>query len=210
MNTTVGPEGWATVHSARQKHYDGKFYGQFLGARKNRYTENTEWIVATMYPGRSMDDGFRGGEWNTSQRFDGPRSTDNADDALKRYVEKSYETFVWNRTFEQDTGEAIDRYLAGPEAAGAPKLSAGWHLTDPGHLNQYGGHTIDLPLHEARYKLLQFLRRTKLSAMAHLSKGVTLDRHQAVELATAATGPLRFEYGYHTYWLAAEAPETTH
>lgn len=204
MSETLGPEGWTVVHRARQKRYDDRYYGQFLGARKNRYTENTEWIVAIMHPGRSMDDGIIGGEWNTSQRFDGPRSTDNADDALKRYVEKSYETYVWDRIFEQDSGEAIDRYLAGPEVDGAPRLSAGWHLTDPGHLNQYGAHTIGLPLHEAKYTLLHFLRRTQLSAMAHLTEGVTLDRHQAVDLVTKATGPLRFEYGYHTYWLAKE------
>ena len=90
-STTLGAEGWTVVHSARQRHYDGKFYGQFLGARKNDYTGNTEWIVATMEPGQSVGDGFRGGEWNTSQRFDGPRSTHNADDALNRYVEKSFD-----------------------------------------------------------------------------------------------------------------------
>lgn len=204
MSDAVGVEGWTVVHRARQRHYDGKFYGQFFGARQNQHTKNTEWLVATMHPGRSADNGFRGGEWNTSQRFDSPLSTHNADDALKRHVEKSYETFVWERIFEQRVGEAIDRYLAGPEVAGAPKLSAGWQRSGAGGAVPVGSHTVHLPLHEAKYYLLHFLHSIQLGAMAHLTQGVTLDRHEAVELASKATGPVRFEYGYNTYWLTAE------
>lgn len=200
MTETVGTEGWTIVHKARKKHYDNRFYGQFLGTRE----DDGRWIVGRMWSGDSMDDGFHDGGWDWSKRFAGNPSTDNADAALKSYVEMSYDTFVWDRVFEQRTGEAIDRHLAGAEVVGAPKLSAGWFRTDPGHLNRYGSHTIFLPFHEAKYELLQHLRRTELNAMAHLTKGITVDRHGAVELVTAATGPIRFEYGYNTYWLAAE------
>lgn len=208
IGKTIGTEGWTVVHYARQRHYDDRYYGQFLGARKNRYTKNTEWIVATLHPGQSMNDGLISGEWNTSQRFAGPRSTDNADAALEAYVKTSHETFVWYRIFEQHTGAAIDRYLAGPEVPGAPKLAAGWQQTSTNGGVPVGSATVYFPLHEAKYHLLHFLRFTQLSAMAHLTEGVTLDRHQAVELVTAATGPVRFEYGYNTYWLAGEVPHS--
>ncbi|MDX3020003.1 hypothetical protein [Streptomyces acidiscabies] len=151
-----------------------------------------------------MDNGLRDGEWNTSRRFDGPRSTDNADDALTRYVEKSYETFVRDRIFEQRTGEAIDRYWAGPETDGVPKLSAGWQQSAANGGMPVDSRTVHLPFHQAKYYLLHFLRATQLGGKAHLARGITLDRHQAVERATAATGPVRFEYGYNTYWLAAD------
>lgn len=206
IGTKVGVEGWTVVHWARQRHYNDQYYGQFLGARVNTYTGVTEWLVATLYPGSSAKDGMRFGEWMTSQRFAGPRSTDNADDALTRYVEKAHETFVWDRIFEQRAGEAIDRYLAGPETHGAPRMAAGWQRSDPGPSAPFGSATIYLPLHEAKYYLLEFLRSTQLSAMAHLTEGVTLDRHQAVELVRQADKPVRFDYGYNTYWLAAEVP----
>ncbi|WP_030894327.1 hypothetical protein [Streptomyces sp. NRRL F-5053] len=199
MNTTVGIEGWAIVHQARQKHYNDRYYGQFLGTR-----EGGKWIVGRQYPGASMDDGFRGGEWDYSERFETNRSTDNMDRALKAYVQMSERTFVWDRVFEQRVGEAIDRHLAGLEVLGAPKLSAGWHRSHPGLSAPIGSHTAHLPFHEAKYKLLQYLRRTELGAMAHLTRGVTLDRHQAVELVIQATGPMRFDYGYNTYWLVGE------
>ncbi|MCZ0996426.1 hypothetical protein O1L44_30230 [Streptomyces noursei] len=205
IGKTVGTVGlgWTIVHQARQKHYDDRYYGQFLGTRKGK-TGTAEWIVGRMYPGKSKDDGFRDGEWAYSKHFDGPRSTDNADAALKAYVEMSHKTFVWDRIFEQRVGEAIDRHWSGPEAPDAPKLATGWQESDAGHRNPARGHTILLPFHEAKYYLLHFLRSTELGAKAHLTKGVTIDRHQAVKLVTAATGPIRFEYGYNTYWLAAE------
>ncbi|WP_327357749.1 hypothetical protein [Streptomyces sp. NBC_01304] len=34
MKNTLGPEGWTVVHRTRQRHYDGRFYGQFLGVRE--------------------------------------------------------------------------------------------------------------------------------------------------------------------------------
>ncbi|MFJ4686525.1 hypothetical protein [Streptomyces sp. NPDC088789] len=196
---TVGIEGWTIVHQARQKHYDDRFYGQFLGTR-----EDGRWIVGRMWSGESMDDGFHDGGWDWSKRFAGNPSTDNADAALKAYVEMSYDTFVWDRVFEQRVGEAIDRHWSGPEVPDAPKLAAGWQESDAGHRNPARGHTILLPFHEAKYTLLHFLRSTELGAKAHLTRGVTIDRHQAVELVREATGPVRFEYGYNTYWLAAE------
>ncbi|MFF1693069.1 hypothetical protein ACFVXC_05505 [Streptomyces sp. NPDC058257] len=206
MSTTVGAEGWTLVHQARQKHYDDRYYGQFLGTRKTGTLtpDATEWIVGRLFDGKSPDDGFRDGEWAYSKRFQSTQSTDNADRALKAYVEMSYDTFVWDRVFEQRVGEAIDRHLAGPEVPGAPKLSAGWYRSDPGPSVPIGSHTIHLPFHEAKYELLQHLRRTELGAMAHLTRGVTLDRHEAVELASQAKGPIRFEYGYNTYWLVAD------
>ncbi|WNI17678.1 hypothetical protein [Actinacidiphila sp. ITFR-21] len=203
MSETVGAEGWTIVHQARQKHYDDRFYGQFLGTREGRIG-GAEWVVGRLYNGKSADDGFRDGEWAYSRRFQSPNSTDSADAALKAYVEMSYDTFVWDRIFEQRAGEAIDRHLAGPEVDGAPKLSAGWSESDAGHRVPAAGSTISLPFHEAKYYLLQFLRSTELGAKAHLTRGITLDRHQAVDLVTKATGPVRFEYGYNTYWLAAE------
>ncbi|MFV0135562.1 hypothetical protein ACLGIH_20460 [Streptomyces sp. HMX87] len=205
----VGGEGWTIVHLARQKHYDDRYYGQFLGAREHAPSGSTEWIVGRLYPGKSLDDGFVHGEWAYSKRFAERRATDNADAALKAYIEMSHATFVWSRVFEQETGQAIDRHLAGPEVAGAPKLSAGWQRSDPGPSVPHGSHTIYLPFHEAKYYLLHFLRDTQLSAMAHLTQGVTLDRHQAVDLVVNAIGPVRFDYGYNTYWLAAEGPVTT-
>ncbi|WP_030660799.1 hypothetical protein [Streptomyces rimosus] len=205
VGDTIGVEGWTVVHQARQKHYDDRYYGQFLGTRKNDHTGTTEWIVGRMYPGQSMNDGFICGAWDYSKRFASPRSTDNADAALKAYVEMSHDTFVWDRIFEQCVGEAIDRHLAGPEIPGAPHLAAGWRESDAGHRNPGGGHTILLPFHEAKYALLGFLRRTELNAKAHLTRGVTVDRHGAVELVIQATGPIRFEYGYNTYWLDAAA-----
>lgn len=204
MNGTLEAEGWTIVHQARQRHDDGVYYGQFLGARNN--PETTEWLVATMHPGRGMDDGFIDGRWKDSQSFAGPRSADNADDALELYVETAgVETFVWSGFLKQYTGAAIDWYLAGPEVVGAPRLSAGWQESDAGPGVPCGGHTICLPFHRAKFELLQYLRRTKLNAMPPLTPSVTIDRHQAVQLAVEATGPVRFEYGYNTYWLAAEA-----
>ncbi|MFD4949178.1 hypothetical protein ACFWNT_43505 [Streptomyces sp. NPDC058409] len=202
---TAGVEGWTIVHSTRQRHHDDRFYGQFLGSRKHDVTGNTEWIVGRMYPGVSKDDEFIFGEWDYSKHFAGPRSTDNADNALKAYVEMSHDTFVWDRIFDQRVGETIDRHLAGPEVPGASKLAAGWMETEvAGHLIPAAGGTILLPFHEARYELLQYLRRTELSAKAHLTRGITVDRHSAVELVVQAAGPIRFEYGYNTYWLAAD------
>ncbi|MGW3153778.1 hypothetical protein [Streptomyces sp. NPDC001089] len=203
IGSKVGAEGWTVVHEARQKHYNDRFYGQFLGTRTGP-TGRTEWIVGRQHVGRSMEDGLCDGGWAWSRRFAEDRSTDTADAALKAYVDDAQDTFVWDRIFEQRIGEAIDRHWAGAETAGAPKLSAGWHRTDPGPSQRYGSHTIFLPLHEARYQLLQMLRSTELNAMAHLTEGVTLDRHQAVETVTQATRPVRFEYGYNTYWLTAE------
>ncbi|UXX93945.1 hypothetical protein N7U49_21285 [Streptomyces sp. AD2-2] len=115
LGKTVGIEGWTIVHSARQKHYDDRFYGQFLGIR-----EDGRWIVGRMWSGESMDDGFHDGGWDWSKRFAGNSSTGNADAALKAYVEMSYDTYVWDRVFEQRVGEAIDRHWAGPEVPGAP------------------------------------------------------------------------------------------
>ncbi|MEU7318765.1 hypothetical protein [Streptomyces sp. NPDC007083] len=206
MGKTVGIEGWTIVHQTRQKHYDDRFYGQFLGTREGRNSV-AEWIVGRQYDGKSMEDGFRDGEWAYSTRFQGPWATDNADAALKKYVEMSHDTFVWDRIFEQRTGEAIDKHWAGTGSAIAdvPRMSAGWQRSNPGHLAPQGSHTIYLPFYEAKYYLLHFLRSTQLSAMAHLTQGVTLDRHQAVELVTKATGSVRFEYGYNTYWFVAEA-----
>ncbi|MEW1922202.1 hypothetical protein [Streptomyces sp. NPDC088360] len=194
----IGIEGWTIVHQARQKHYDDMFYGQFLATR-----EDGRWMVGRMFAGESMDDGFRAGEWAFSQRFAGPRSTDNADVALEAYVGMSHVTYVWDRVFEQRVGEAIDQFWAGPEVPNLPKIAAGWQESDAGHRNPARGHTIPLPFHEAKYQLLQYLRRTELGAKAHLTRGVTIDRHQAVELVREATRPVRFEYGYNTYWLAS-------
>ncbi|AZM47854.1 hypothetical protein DMB38_20515 [Streptomyces sp. WAC 06738] len=204
IGTRVGAEGWTIVDLARQKHYDDRYYGQFLGAREHGPSGGMEWVVGRLFVGKSRDDVFRDGEWAYSKRFAGPRSTDSADAALEAYVKMSHETFVWDRIFEQRTGEVIDRYLAGPEVADAPKLSAGWQQSSANGGMPVGSHTVYLPFHQAKYYLLHFLRATQLSAMQHLTQGITLDRHQAVDLVTKATGPVRFEYGYHTYWLAAE------
>ncbi|MFC4498467.1 MULTISPECIES: hypothetical protein [Streptomyces] len=200
---TVGAEGWTVVDVARQRHYDDRYYGQFLGTRTGP-TGHAEWMVGRLFDGKTIDDGFREGEWAYSKRFATDKGTDNADRALKAYVEMAYSTFVWDRIFEQRVGEVIDQHWAGPEVPGAPKLAAGWQESDAGHRNPARGHTILLPFHEAKYKLLHFLRSTELGAKAHLTRGVTIDRHQAVELVREATGALRFEYGYNTYWLAAD------
>jgi hypothetical protein len=203
MNEKVGVEGWEIVHQARQKHYDDRFYGQFLGVREGRDGVDN-WYVGRMYNGKTVDDGFRDGEWAHGTRFEGPKGTDNADEALKKYVEMSYETYVWDRIFEQRVGEAIDRHWAGPEVAGAPKLAAGWQESDAGHRAPVGSHTTPLPFHQAKYYLLHFLRSTEMGAKQHLTRGITVDRHGAVELVREASGPVRFEYGYNTYWLAGE------
>ncbi|MEV8601863.1 hypothetical protein AB0465_18515 [Streptomyces griseoviridis] len=203
MGITVGGEGWTVVQLDRQKHYDDRFYGQFLGTREGR-DGAAEWIVGRLFDGKSADDGFRDGEWAYSKRFAGNPTADNADAALKAYVEMAYDTFVWDRIFEQRVGEAIDRFWAGPEVPGAPKLAAGWQESDAGHRNPGRGHTILLPVHEAKYSLLHFLRSTELNAKAYLMKEISIARHQAVELVREATGPIRFEYGYNTYWLAAD------
>ncbi|MFD7661294.1 hypothetical protein [Streptomyces sp. NPDC059788] len=196
MSKTVGAEGWTVVHQARQKHYDDRYYGQFLGTRKDG-----RWIVGRMWSGRSMDDGFHDGGWDWSKRFAEPSSTDAADAALKSYVEMSHETFVWNRVFEQRVGEAIDAYWAGPEVPGAPRLSAGWCRTPDG---LPGGSTVGLPFHEAKYRLLQYLRSTESTARADLSPR-TFNLHDAVELIRQANGPFRFQHGYNAYWLADDA-----
>ncbi|WP_326742851.1 MULTISPECIES: hypothetical protein [unclassified Streptomyces] len=87
----------------------------------------------------------------------------------------------------------------------AAKLAAGWSETEvAGHPTPAAGGTILLPFHEARYELLQYLRRTELSARAHLTWRITVDRHGAVERVVQATGPIQFKYGYNTYWLAAD------
>jgi hypothetical protein len=206
IGDVVGTEGWRIVHIAYQRHYDDRYYGQFLGARKNDVTGNGEWIVARLYPGEHRDAGFVYGEWDSSysKRYAGPRSTDNADAAMKTYIELSHETFVWDRIFEQRTGEAIDRYWAGSEVPAAPKMSAGWQQSSANGGMPVGSGTVSLPFHQAKYCLLHFLRSTQLSAKAHLTEGITLDRHQAVECVINTTKPVRFEYGYNTYWLASE------
>ncbi|MEV7870157.1 hypothetical protein AB0P17_29620 [Streptomyces sp. NPDC088124] len=197
--STIGSEGWTLVHQARQKHYDDRYYGHWLGTR-----DDGQWIIGRLYPGKSMDDGFRDGEWAYSKRFAGDPSTDNADAALTAYVEMAHNTFVWDRVFDQTVGEAIDLYWAGPEVPDAPKLAAGWagaESPNPDRVVSSAGCSIAMPLHEAKFLLLHYLRRTELAAKAHLTKGVTVDRHGAVEKVRCATGPIRFEYGYNTYWL---------
>ncbi|MCX5103481.1 hypothetical protein [Streptomyces sp. NBC_00439] len=61
---TVGVEGWTIVHSTRQRHDDGRFYGQFLGTRKSGTLtpDVAEWVVGRLYDGKSAEDGFRNGE----------------------------------------------------------------------------------------------------------------------------------------------------
>ncbi|MDX3020002.1 hypothetical protein [Streptomyces acidiscabies] len=55
IGTKVGVEGWTVVHSARQQHYDDRYYGQFLGTRQGS-TGIAEWIVARR---------TRAGAWTT-------------------------------------------------------------------------------------------------------------------------------------------------
>ncbi|MEU7155999.1 hypothetical protein AB0A98_06080 [Streptomyces chrestomyceticus] len=196
MSKTIGVEGWTIVHQARQKHYDDRFYGQFLGTH-----EDGRWIVGRMWSGKSMDDGFHDGGWDWSRRFAGNPSTGNADAALKAYIEMSHVTFVWDRVFERRVGEAIDRYWAGPEVPGAPKLSAGWCRTPAG---LPAGSTIRLPFHEAKYRLLQYLRGTKSAARPGLNTRAFI-LHDTVEAIRQATGPFRIQYGHNAYWLDTDA-----
>ncbi|MFH9731806.1 hypothetical protein [Streptomyces sp. NPDC017260] len=197
IGDTVGGEGWQIVHLARQRQHDNRYYGQFLGTRKNGHTGRTEWAVGRLFVGKSAHDGFVNGEWAYSKRFAEPRSTDNADAAMKAYVEMSHDTLVWDYIFEQRVGEAIDRHWAGPEVAGAPKMAAGWCRTPEG---LPAGTTINLPLHEAKYHLLQYLRSTKSTARPDVNPRAFI-LHDTVELIRQTTGPFRIQYGINAYWL---------
>ncbi|MEV7902102.1 hypothetical protein [Streptomyces anulatus] len=196
MNAVVN--GWTIVTQTRQETAFDHMQGVFLATCGDR------WVAGRQYDGKEGSTGFtEDGEWWYGSHFSAKSATENMLGALDRYSELAMKADVWTRMFTQDATQSLCRLLAGPERPDLPKLSAGWRESDPGHRNPGGGVTEPLPFHEAKYHLLWFLIwSTRLNAMDHLTEGVTIDRHQAHTLVREATGPVRFELGYNTYWLA--------
>ncbi|MFI7083940.1 hypothetical protein ACIBUR_10070 [Streptomyces anulatus] len=202
MNAVV--QGWTIVTQTRQQVSPDHMQGVFLATCGER------WMVGRQYDGKKGTTGFsEDGEWWHARYFDGDTGTDNLLAALDAYPDAAMKAAVWDRMFHQDATESVCRFLAGGEEAGRPKLSAGWKQTEVLSGIPVTSSTIPMPFHEAKYELLWFIIwSTRLSAKVHLTKGVTMSRHEAVTLVREATGPIRFEMGYNTYWLAQEEDST--
>lgn len=194
--TTAG--AFTIVHHCRRQVAENHYQGVFLAVA------GTHWVAGRMYDGARGTDGFsEEGEWWHGRHFTTGDATENMMDALKAYPELAMKADVWHRLFEQDAAESLCRFLAGPPRDDLPKLSAGWKQTEALSGIAPAGSTILMPFHEAKYHLFWFLIwTTRRNAMEHLTRGVTIDRHEAHQRVKDATGPIRFEFGYNTYWLA--------
>jgi hypothetical protein len=197
MHDTV-VNGWTIVTHTRRQVAENHLQGVFLA------TSGTAWVAGRQFDGKRGSSGFsEWGEWWYGRHFTGGNATENMMDALKAYPELAMKADVWHRLFEQDAAESLCRFLAGPPRPDLPKLSAGWKQTEVLSGIPVAGSTILLPFHEAKYHLFwDLIWTTRLSAMEHLTRGVTIDRHEAHQRVKDATGPIRFEFGYNTYWLA--------
>lgn len=199
MKSTV-VNGWTIITQTRQEVSPNHFQGVFLATR------GAHWVAGRQYDGQKGSTGFNeSGEWWHGRHFTLGNPTENMHAALDAYPDLAMKADVWDRIFAQRAAQSLCRFLAGPSRDDLPTLSAGWSRSDAGHGIPVSGTTIQLPFHEAKYELFWFLVwTTRLSAMEHLTKGVTIDRNEAYTRVREATGPLRFELGYNTYWLAAD------
>ncbi|MFJ3270943.1 hypothetical protein [Streptomyces sp. NPDC086776] len=196
MSSTV-VNGWTIVTQTRQEVSPNHFQGVFLATGRGGH-----WVAGRHFDGKKGSTGFSEcGEWWHGSHFTLGNPTENMLAALEAYPELAMKAAVWHRLFEQTAAQTLCRFLAGPRRDDLPLLSAGWRESDAGHRLPAAGSTIALPFHEAKYQLFWYLHSTRLGAKAHLTEGVTIDRHEAYTRVRDATGPLRFELGYNTYWL---------
>ncbi|MEV1083457.1 hypothetical protein AB0I98_35455 [Streptomyces sp. NPDC050211] len=182
-------QGWTIVHSKRTE-WRGEFGGVFLGEHDG------EWVAGRMYVGKSMTDGFGpGGEWWYATYYDLPTEHEcyRARRAVREYVRLAKETAqCWDGIFEQRAGEAIDRHWARRAPLdNVADMSAGW--VHPGLTGDIHGHTFLLPAVDAKYELLQYMRRSYAvsEAFRQPENGKTgSDLHQAFQAAVEAVGPV--------------------
>ncbi|MEV6309930.1 hypothetical protein AB0M10_15195 [Streptomyces sp. NPDC051840] len=190
-------QGWTIVTQLRKELSPDHMQGVFLA------TTGPRWIIGRQYDGPSGSSGFIDEEWWHGRYFTMGSPTENMMAALDAYPEAAMKAGVGDRMTAQDATQSLARFLAGPERPGRAHVSAGWQESDSGHRNPGGASTELLPLHEAKAELFWFLLwSTRLNAMERLTKGVTIDRQEAHSLVRGATGPIRFDFGYNTYWLA--------
>lgn len=189
---------WTIVHQHREQPINSDTYeGAFLGVDGDR------WMTGRMFTGHSMDDGIDAhGQWWYTRYFDDPAKpgTLHMRRALAAYIELAKKAGVWGGyPFEERAARAVDRYLAQRVPLdGVPDMQAGYYSTAT---QMPAGSTGLLPAVEAKYELLRYLRYTQATARLDLAlPGMTLD--EAYELVINATGPVRFQLGYATYWLS--------
>ncbi|MEU0214048.1 hypothetical protein ABZ281_02625 [Streptomyces sp. NPDC006265] len=188
MTTKI--QGWTIVHQKRTE-WRGVYDGVFLGECDGR------WIAGRMYQGKSMTDGFgEGGEWWYSNRYesDFEHEANRALRALREYIRLSkLAADCWDGIFDQRAGEAIDRHWANRVPLdGVHDMSAAWvHPDLTGDVR--GSHHM-LPAAEAKYELLQYMRRSHAVSeafreVAQIRHGSEL--HKAYETAIEAAGAVR-------------------
>ncbi|MGW0881276.1 hypothetical protein [Streptomyces sp. NPDC002671] len=182
-------QGWTLVHSKRSQWRD-KFQGVFLGERDG------SWVAGRQLPGKSMRDGFGPkGEWWCVSYYDSPSEHEahRAHRALSEYIRLAKEAAdCWNGIFDQRAGEAIDRHWAKRVPLdGVHDMSADW--VHPGLTGDVRGYTYMLPAVEAKYELLQYMRRSYAVSEAFREEEqwkVDSELHQAYASVISTAGPV--------------------
>lgn len=202
MRTTA--QGWTLVAQKRTE-WRGTFDGVFLGERDG------EWMAGRMFQGKSMKDGFgENGEWWYANYYDSEfeHEANRALRAMREYIRLSKEAAqCWNGSiFDQRAGEAIDRHWAKRVPLdGVHDMAAAW--VHPSLTGDVRGSHYMLPAAEAKYALLQYMRRSYAVSQAfrdvpQIRPGSELG--QAYDAAISSAGELRlsvagdrFSLSYH-------------
>jgi hypothetical protein len=180
-------QGWTLVQ-VRRREWRGEFDGVFLGEQDGK------WMAGRQYLGKSMRDGFGpDGEWWYATYFDYEHEHEayRARRALAEYIRLS---------------EAIDRHWANRVSLdGVYDMSTDWVF--PGLTGDVAGMTYMLPASEAKYELLQYMRRSYSvqEAFREADQGRTSpELPDAFDAAISAVGPLAVTVGGARYRLSYE------